>query len=45
MFNSLGLKLNHIDRNYVIPDGGPGLVEKDPQTVNRPAWCARLPAF
>jgi predicted amidohydrolase YtcJ len=32
MFNSLGLKLNHIDRNYVIPDGGPGLVEKDPHT-------------
>ena len=32
MFNSLGLKLNKIDRNYVIPDGGPGLVEKDAHT-------------
>jgi hypothetical protein len=32
MFNSLGLKLNQIDRNYVIPDGGPGLVEKDAHT-------------
>jgi len=32
MFNSLGLKRNQINRNYVIPDGGPGLVEKDPQT-------------
>jgi len=32
MFNSLGLQRNGIDRNYVIPDGGPGLVEKDPQT-------------
>ncbi|MGO8930557.1 MAG: amidohydrolase [Limisphaerales bacterium] len=32
MFNSLGLKLNKIDRNYVIPDGGPGLVEKDART-------------
>ncbi len=32
MFNSFGLKLNKIDRNYVIPDGGPGVVEKDPQT-------------
>jgi predicted amidohydrolase YtcJ len=32
MFNSLGLKLNHIDKNYIIPDGGPGVVEKDPQT-------------
>lgn len=32
MFNSLGLKANHIDRDYVIPDGGPGLVEKDPAT-------------
>ncbi len=32
MFNSLGLKLNGIDRNYSVPDGGPGLVEKDPRT-------------
>jgi predicted amidohydrolase YtcJ len=32
MFNSVGLKLNHIDKNYVIPDGGPGVVEKDPAT-------------
>jgi len=32
MFNSLGLKLNHIDKSYVIPDGGPGVVEKDPHT-------------
>jgi predicted amidohydrolase YtcJ len=32
MFNALGLKRNGIDRNYVIPDGGPGLVEKDPGT-------------
>jgi predicted amidohydrolase YtcJ len=32
MFNSLGLQRNHIDRNYTIPGGGPGLVEKDPQT-------------
>ena len=31
MFNSAGLKRNGIDRNYVIPDGGPGLVEKDPR--------------
>ncbi len=29
MFNSLGLRLNKIDRDYLIPDGGPGLVEKD----------------
>ncbi len=32
MFNSRALKLLGIDRNYRIPDGGPGLVEKDPQT-------------
>jgi predicted amidohydrolase YtcJ len=32
MFNSAGLKRYDIDRNYVIPDGGPGLIEKDPQT-------------
>ncbi|HTL55131.1 MAG TPA: amidohydrolase [Candidatus Limnocylindrales bacterium] len=32
MFNSLGLKANHVDKDYVIPDGGPGRVEKDPQT-------------
>ncbi|MHC1762817.1 MAG: amidohydrolase [Verrucomicrobiia bacterium] len=29
MFNSLGLKFHKIDRNYVIPDGGPGRIEKD----------------
>ena len=32
MFNTLGLKRNKIDRDYVIPDGGPGLVEKDAHT-------------
>lgn len=32
MFNSLGLARNGINRDYVIPDGGPGLVEKDPRT-------------
>ncbi|HEY5910309.1 MAG TPA: amidohydrolase [Verrucomicrobiae bacterium] len=32
MFNSLGLKFHGIDRNYKIPDGGPGLIEKDPKT-------------
>ena len=32
MFNSLGLQRNGIDRHYIIPDGGPGLVEKNPQT-------------
>ena len=26
MFNSLGLRRNSIDRNYRIPDGGPGLL-------------------
>lgn len=29
MFNSLGLKFHKIDRDYVIPDGGPGRIEKD----------------
>lgn len=29
MFNSLGLKANHIDRDFKVPPGGPGLVEKD----------------
>jgi len=32
MLNSLGLKLNHIDRSFQVPGGGPGRVEKDPQT-------------
>jgi predicted amidohydrolase YtcJ len=32
VFNSLGLQRNGIDRDYVIPDGGPGLIEKDPKT-------------
>jgi predicted amidohydrolase YtcJ len=29
MFNSLGLQANHIDRDFKVPPGGPGLVEKD----------------
>jgi predicted amidohydrolase YtcJ len=32
MFNSLGLKANHIDRDFKVPPNGPGLVEKDPRT-------------
>jgi hypothetical protein len=32
MLNTLGLKLNHVDRDFVVPAGGPGLVEKDPKT-------------
>ncbi len=32
MLNTAALKLNGINRNYQIPGGGPGLVEKDPQT-------------
>lgn len=32
MFNSLALKLTGIDRNFRVPDGVPGLVEKAPQT-------------
>jgi predicted amidohydrolase YtcJ len=32
MFNSLGLQRTHVDRDFKIPDGGPGLVEKDSQT-------------
>ena len=32
MFNSLGLKANHIDRDFKVPPGGGGLVEKDPAT-------------
>jgi predicted amidohydrolase YtcJ len=32
MLNSLGLKANHIDRDFKVPPGGPGLVEKDPTT-------------
>lgn len=32
MFNSLGLKANHIDRDFKVPPGGPGFVEKDPDT-------------
>jgi hypothetical protein len=30
--NSLALKLNGIDRNFKIPEGRPGLIEKDPKT-------------
>lgn len=32
MFNSLGLKANHLDRDFQVPAGSPGLVEKDPST-------------
>ncbi len=32
MLNSLALKLNHIDRDFKVTDGGPGFAEKDPQT-------------
>jgi predicted amidohydrolase YtcJ len=32
MLNSLGLRANHIDRNFKVPPGRPGLVEKDPTT-------------
>ena len=32
VFNSLGLIANHIDRDFKVPPGGPGLVEKDPAT-------------
>lgn len=32
MLNSLALKLSGIDRNFQLPPGTPGLVEKDPQT-------------
>lgn len=32
MFNTRALHLLGIDRHYTIPDGGPGLVEKDPKT-------------
>jgi predicted amidohydrolase YtcJ len=32
VFNSLGLSANHIDLNFKVPPGGPGLVEKDPTT-------------
>lgn len=32
MLNSLGLRANHIDRDFKVPPGGPGLVEKDPAT-------------
>jgi predicted amidohydrolase YtcJ len=32
MLNSLGLRANHIDRDFKVPAGGPGLVEKDPAT-------------
>jgi predicted amidohydrolase YtcJ len=32
MFNSLALRANHIDRDFKVPLGGPGLVEKDPTT-------------
>jgi predicted amidohydrolase YtcJ len=30
--NSLALKLSGIDKNFRVTDGGPGYVEKDPQT-------------
>jgi hypothetical protein len=32
MLNSLALGLSHIDRDFKVTDGGPGLVEKDPTT-------------
>jgi predicted amidohydrolase YtcJ len=32
MLNTRGLKLNHLDRDFTVKDGGPGFVEKDPQT-------------
>ena len=32
MFNSRGLAAHHIDRDFSVPPGGPGLVEKDPAT-------------
>jgi predicted amidohydrolase YtcJ len=32
MLNSMGLRANHIDRDFKVPPGGPGLVEKDPAT-------------
>jgi hypothetical protein len=32
MLDSPGLKANHIDRDFTVPPGGPGLVEKDPVT-------------
>jgi predicted amidohydrolase YtcJ len=32
VLNSVALKLNGIDRNFRVPEGGPGLVEKDPNT-------------
>jgi predicted amidohydrolase YtcJ len=32
MLNSLALKLSGIDRNFQLPPGTPGLVEKDPRT-------------
>jgi len=32
MLNTMALKLNHIDRAFKVPGGGPGLVEKDPQS-------------
>ena len=32
MFNSLGLRANQIDRDFKVPPGGGGLVEKDPTT-------------
>jgi predicted amidohydrolase YtcJ len=32
VLNSLGLKLNGVDRDYQVPDRGPGRVEKDADT-------------
>jgi predicted amidohydrolase YtcJ len=41
MLNSLGLKANHIDRDFKVPPGGPGLVEKDP-TTGEPTGLVRI---
>lgn len=32
MFNTLALKLKHIDAGFRVPGGGPGRVERDPHT-------------
>jgi predicted amidohydrolase YtcJ len=39
MLNSLALKLNKIDRNFKVPEGGPGFVEKDPQSGEPTGLC------
>jgi predicted amidohydrolase YtcJ len=40
MFNSLGLRSTHIDRDFKVPPGGPGLVEKD-STTGEPTGLVR----